>query len=121
MKRHVCRIAAMVALAVGAAIRSQEEIVQERKAPINADWDELTASMEKMHAAVTSTHISENSDMNFIQLMLPHHQAAINMARTELKYGKDPQMHRLAQEIVTDQQSEIELMQLWLNEHRPHK
>jgi uncharacterized protein (DUF305 family) len=31
-----------------------------------------------------------------------------------LIYGKDPQMRRLAQEIITDQQSEIELMQLWL-------
>jgi uncharacterized protein (DUF305 family) len=49
--------------------------------------------------------------------MLPHHQAALDMAKAELKYGKDPQMRRLAQEIVTDQQSEIELMQLWLKRH----
>jgi uncharacterized protein (DUF305 family) len=34
-------------------------------------------------------------------------------------YGKDPQMHRLAQEIITDQQSETELMQLWLKQHQP--
>jgi uncharacterized protein (DUF305 family) len=47
-------------------------------------------------------------------LMLPHHQAAIDMAKTELLYGKDPQMRRLAQEIITDQQLEIELMHLWL-------
>jgi uncharacterized protein (DUF305 family) len=41
------------------------------------------------------------------------------MAKTELLYGKNPQMRRLAQEIVTDQQSEIELMQLWLKQHPP--
>jgi uncharacterized protein (DUF305 family) len=46
--------------------------------------------------------------------MLPHHQAAIDMAKTELLYGQDPRVRRLAQEIVTDQQSEIELMQLWI-------
>jgi uncharacterized protein (DUF305 family) len=52
-------------------------------------------------------------------LMLPHHQAAIDMAKTELLYGKDPQMRRLAQEIITDQQSEIELMQRWLKQRAP--
>jgi uncharacterized protein (DUF305 family) len=38
------------------------------------------------------------------------------MAKTQLLYGKDPQMRRLAQEIITDQQSEIELMQRWLKQ-----
>jgi uncharacterized protein (DUF305 family) len=47
---------------------------------------------------------------------LPHHQAAIDMAKTELLYGKDPEMRRLAQEIITDQQLEIELMQRWLKQ-----
>jgi uncharacterized protein (DUF305 family) len=36
------------------------------------------------------------------------------MAKVQLLYGKDPQMRRLAQEIIEDQQSEMELMQLWL-------
>jgi uncharacterized protein (DUF305 family) len=53
-------------------------------------------------------------------LMLPHHQAAIDMAKTELLYGKNPQIRRLAQEIITDQQLEIQLMQRWL-ERTTHK
>jgi uncharacterized protein (DUF305 family) len=53
---------------------------------------------------------------SFVKLMLPHHQAAIDVAKTQLLYGQDPQMRRLAQEIITDQQSEIELMQLWLRQ-----
>jgi uncharacterized protein (DUF305 family) len=40
------------------------------------------------------------------------------MARTELLYGNDPQMRRLAQEIITDQESEIQLMQLWLSRQK---
>ena len=65
---------------------------------------------------------SGNDDTDFVNLMLPHHQAAIDMARTELLYGSDPQMRRLAQEIITDQESEIQLMQLWLDRQRdPHK
>jgi uncharacterized protein (DUF305 family) len=81
-----------------------------------ADWSELTASMDKMHIAMGAVKRSGNSDVDFVRLMLPHHLAAIDMAKTQLLYGKDPQMRRLAQEIITDQQSEIELMQLWLKQ-----
>jgi len=49
--------------------------------------------------------------------MIPHHQGAIDMAKGELSYGKDPAMRRLAQEIIADQQSEIDLMNLWLKKH----
>jgi uncharacterized protein (DUF305 family) len=80
------------------------------------DWSELVASIDKMHAAMGAIERSGNSDIDFVRLMLPHHQAAIDMAKTQLLYGKDPQMRRLAQEIITDQQSEIELMQRWLKQ-----
>jgi uncharacterized protein (DUF305 family) len=80
-------------------------------------WSELMGSMDKMHAAMALIKRSGDSDVDFVNLMLPHHQAAIDMAKTQLLYGKDPQMRRLAQEIITDQQSEIELMQLWLKQH----
>jgi len=65
---------------------------------------------------MASVEPSGNSDVDFVKLMLPHHQAAIDMARTQLKYGNDPQMRRLAQEVIIDQQSEIELMHLWLRQ-----
>lgn len=80
-------------------------------------WTELLRSMEKMHVAMASVGRSGDGGMDFVRLMLPHHQAAIDMAKTELLYGKDMQLRRLAQEIITDQQSEIELMQLWLKQH----
>ena len=81
------------------------------------DWAELMTSMHRMHAAMGSVKRSGDSDVDFVRLMLPHHQAAIDMAKTQLLHGKDPQMRRLAQEIITDQQSEIVLMQLWLKQH----
>jgi len=80
------------------------------------DWSELIASMEKMHMAMGAVQRSGNSDVDFVRLMLPHHRAAIDMAKTQLLYGKDAQMRRLAQEIITDQQLEIELMQHWLKQ-----
>jgi uncharacterized protein (DUF305 family) len=82
-------------------------------------WSELVGSMHRMHAAMTSVQPTGDNDVDFVRLMLPHHQAAIDMAKTQLAYGQDPQMRRLAQEIITDQQSEIELMQLWLKQREP--
>jgi uncharacterized protein (DUF305 family) len=82
-------------------------------------WAAMAATMKNMHAAMAAVEPSGNSDVNFVRLMLPHHQAAIEMAKTQLLYGKDSQMRRLAQEIITDQQSEIQLMQLWLKQHGP--
>jgi len=83
--------------------------------PAEADcWSELNATMHKMHMAMAAIERSGNADVDFVRLMLPHHQGAIDMAKVQILYGKDPQMRRLAQEIVTDQQLEIELMQRWL-------
>jgi uncharacterized protein (DUF305 family) len=82
------------------------------------NWSELIASMDKMHMAMSVVARSGNSDVDFVRLMIPHHQAAIDMAKTQLLYGKDPQMRRLAQEIITDQQLEIELMQRWLKQQQ---
>jgi len=72
--------------------------------------------MHVMHAAMASVRPSGDNDADFVRLMLPHHQAAIDMAKTQLACGQDPQMRRLAQEIIADQQSEIQLMQLWLRQ-----
>jgi uncharacterized protein (DUF305 family) len=80
-------------------------------------WQGLMESMTRMHAAMSSTRPSANADMDFVALMLPHHQAAIDMANVELTFGKDEQLRRLAQEIVTDQESEIQLMKLWRQQY----
>jgi uncharacterized protein (DUF305 family) len=118
MKRYVSCVGILVVL-VGIGVPAQHQGPHRHSPSAVEDdgWSELTASMEKMHAAMISTERSGDNDLDFVRLMLPHHQAAIDMARTQLRHGKDPQMRRLAQEIITDQESEIELMQLWLRQH----
>jgi hypothetical protein len=96
-----------------------ETLANSGQPTVDPDWSELAASMDKMHMAMRTIKPSGNSDVDFVRLLLPHHQAAIDMAKTELLYGKDSQMRRLAQEIITDQQSEIELMQRWLKQQEP--
>jgi uncharacterized protein (DUF305 family) len=98
--------------AVTLVARSQDSKAHNRPTTAEPHWSELAGSMERMHTALASAEPSGDSDVDFVRLMLPHHQATIDMAKTQLTYGKDPQMRRLAQEIITDQQSEMELMQL---------
>ena len=87
------------------------------KATPESPWLALQHSAESMHVAMASTTPSGDADVDFVRLMLLHHQAAVEMARIQLGHGGDRQIQRLAQEIVTDQQSEIELMRLWLTRH----
>lgn len=74
-------------------------------------------AMSGMHKGMHSAPDTGMPDRDFVTLMIPHHQGAIDMAEALLLYGKDPQLRRLAQEIINDQQSEIQLMQLWLKQH----
>ncbi|HMH01848.1 MAG TPA: DUF305 domain-containing protein [Terriglobales bacterium] len=115
--KMISRLAILLVLIPTATLPAwQQDSQSHRKATFEPGWSELLRSMDKMHAAMASVEDSGNVDVNFVRLMVPHHQAAIDMAKTQLLYGKDPQMRRLAQEIITDQQSEIELMQLWLKQ-----
>jgi uncharacterized protein (DUF305 family) len=80
-------------------------------------FDRLMAdAMNVMHKGMHSAPYTGKPDRDFVTMMIPHHQGAIDMAKALLLYGKDPRIRRLAQEIITDQQSEIELMQLWLKQ-----
>jgi uncharacterized protein (DUF305 family) len=56
-------------------------------------------------------------DASFAAMMVPHHQGAVDMARLQLLYGKDPALRRLAQSIIAEQQVEIQQMQAWLKQH----
>lgn len=75
----------------------------------------MDASMMEMDTAMRAAPMNGDVDHNFATMMVPHHQGAIEMAKSELLYGKDPAMRRLAQEIIVDQKSEIDAMNLWLS------
>lgn len=60
-----------------------------------------------------------NADRDFVAMMVPHHEGGIGMAQAELRYGKNPTLLRIAQEIIIDQQQEIAEMRLALGEPVP--
>ena len=70
----------------------------------------MMESMARMDRDMRNASMTLDPDHDFAAMMIPHHQGAIDMAKAELLYGKDPVLRRLAQEIITTQNSEIEVM-----------
>ena len=69
----------------------------------------MAASMARMDRGMAIAH-SGDPDRDFAAMMIPHHQGAIDMAKAELQFGRNPVLRRLAQGIIVEQQQEIELM-----------
>jgi uncharacterized protein (DUF305 family) len=81
----------------------------------------MDTGMKVMDRDMAAAPMTGDVDRDFAAMMIPHHQGAIDMAKAELSYGKDPVIRRLAQEILVDQESEIDAMLLWLSKHgRPN-
>ena len=55
-----------------------------------------------------------NPDVAFAQAMIAHHQGAIDMAKVILGFGSDPEIRKLAQDVITAQQGEIVFLRQWM-------
>ena len=77
----------------------------------------MMESMDKMNKAMSSAPMTGDADHDFVVMMLPHHQGAVDMAKFELAHGKDPALQKLAREIVAAQDKEIAFMKGWLAKH----
>jgi hypothetical protein len=75
---------------------------------------ENEAAMTKMTAGM-DVKPTGDVDRDFVAMMEPHHQGAIDMAQAVLRYGHNEQLRRLAQEIIVTQQQEIAAMRLALD------
>ena len=74
------------------------------------------AFMESMQTMMKNMDVKPTGkpDKDFVLMMMPHHQGAIDMAKVELQYGKDPELRKLATDIVSAQEKEIAEMKAWL-------
>jgi hypothetical protein len=76
---------------------------------------ENEAAMARMMSAMDAKPTGD-IDRDFVAMMVPHHQGGIDMAVLELRYGKNEQLRRLAQEIIVSQMQEIAAMKLAIGE-----
>ena len=83
----------------------------------SAMQQELMQGMDQMNQDMMAAAQYKDPDVAFAAGMLPHHIGAVKMAEVELKYGQDPEMRKLAEDIINAQQAEIEQMQKWLKAH----
>src|SRR5262245_17865390 len=74
----------------------------------------LHGAMAGMQAQMGQVPMSGDPDVDFATMMIPHHQGAIDMARVELEQGKDPELRKLAEEIIAAQEREIAFLRQWL-------
>lgn len=81
--------------------------------PFAALTDDAMAVMDDGMKRAPMNGVAEH---DFVTMMIPHHQGAIDMAEVELKHGKDPKVRKLAQDIIKAQKREIAQMQAWLKQ-----
>ncbi len=77
----------------------------------------MVEGMKKMRQGMDGAKMTGDADHDFVAMMLPHHQGAVDMAKVELQYGKDPEMRKLAADIVAAQDKEIAQMTAWQARH----
>ena len=86
--------------------------------PEAAFLEENEIAMTKMMDGMDAKP-SGDVDKDFVAMMIPHHQGAIDMAQAELRHGKNEQLRRIAQEIIVEQQQEIVAMRIALGQPLP--
>jgi len=83
------------------------------EAPFLSEHDEAMARM----MIAMNIHPTGDVDRDFVEMMVPHHQGAIDMAEALLRYGQNETLRRLAQEFIVTKQQEIAAMRVAVGEH----
>ncbi|BDH47678.1 hypothetical protein TUM12370_37220 [Salmonella enterica subsp. enterica serovar Choleraesuis] len=104
----------MAALFTATCTFTAQAMDKEASTPMQQEYQQ---QMSAMHESMMSGMMDTNPDRAFARSMLAHHIGAVEMAKTELKYGKDPQMRQLAANIIEAQQKEITQMKAWIAAH----
>jgi uncharacterized protein (DUF305 family) len=81
-----------------------------------AGSDALESANAAMHEAM-AVEMSGDVDVDFMRAMIPHHEGAVSMAKIVIENGKDPEVRKLAEEVIKAQEAEIAFMKTWLEQN----
>jgi uncharacterized protein (DUF305 family) len=115
-------LAAALALCAATAASAQhmhgspapDRFVASSDKPFAALMNDAMAIMDRDMAAAP---MNGEPGHDFVTMMLPHHQGAVDMAKAVLLNTQDPELRNLALGIIAEQQNEINVMRAWLERH----
>jgi len=94
-----------------------EEVKGEIPSPgeVSEGHNELLNAMNKMMEKMKGIQLTGDRDKDFVMMMIPHHQSAVEMADKEISHGKDVEIKAFAQKMISSQSREVKEFEQWLN------
>ena len=115
--RSAVMLLALVALAAPLSAQAADDHGHGHDGHDHTGTDIYAPAMKTMHEAMTIEPTGD-ADVDFVKGMIPHHQGAVDMARILIEHGKDPELRKLAQDVIRTQEAEIAFMRAWLEKHQ---
>jgi len=117
----VCAVGTIFFASAQPLTASDPEICARPTSDVGAEASFLAENVNAMKKMMGDMSVKPTGDVDadFVAMMVPHHQGAIEMALAVLRHGRNPQIRRLAQEIIVTQQQEIAVMRLAVGQPLP--
>ncbi len=119
----IITMAKNIITAQNAEIGQLQDFIKTYKVPetkIKSDemHEELAKTMKAMMDKMHTMKMTGNADKDFVMMMIPHHESAVKMAQAELLHGKQPELKKMAQKIISDQNKEIDEFKSWSSKQK---
>lgn len=118
MKNMTLAFIACMSLAAPAMAQDHANMDHSKMQHESSPTDLYAPSRDAMHKDMNVVKPTGNTDKDFVLNMVPHHEGAVAMAKVQLEHGKDPELRKLAEDIIKAQDKEIEFMKAWLEKNK---
>lgn len=107
-------VAGLLLVLPGAVMAHKPVMDMKSQTEMSSSSQAYMSGMKSMHNGMMSAIKDPDADKAFAKGMIEHHKGALSMAETELRYGKDPEMRKMAEDVIRAQTAEIKQLESWL-------